>query len=173
MEGEQPAIERIGVDPGLVHHAICRLAFSGHKYEKRSSDGQWCKTPQFEIRAWELWDLKRKIRYSIGDEWRVHTSKYENSGACVEELYRMNHNLRGIVASCDWLFERDAQGRLVPLVSELQGASLKGGELDVFVMAHMLACEVYESDKRHDARNERAIVNGAKKYGIASDGKLS
>lgn len=174
MEPEQRGddIECIAVDPGLVHHGICRLRFHGYKYTKEGT--QWVKTPQFTILAWELWDLKRKLRYSISTdgEWRIVTDKYENRGKCVDELHRMNHNLRGIVASAQWIFERDAQGKLVPLVSELQGAALKGGELDVFVVAHLLACEVYETDRRTSSSNERPIVNKARKYGIPSDGKL-
>ncbi len=169
MEAER-AIEVISVDPGLTKHAICRLSSSGYKYEKLAS-GQWQKTPQFTILQWELWDLKNKIRYSVQPEsWRVTTSKFENTGACVEQLYEMNHNLRCIVAQAQWLFEADAQGELPPLVSELQCGHIKNGEQDVYCIAHLLACEIYETDKRQG--RTRRIVNGARKYGLPSDGKL-
>ncbi len=143
----------------------------GWRYERVGE--QWQKVPQFDILAWEMWDLKRKLRWALDREtWRVATSKYENTGVVAEELYRMNHNLRGIVADAAWLFARDAQGALVPLVSELQCGHIKNGEQDVYAMAHLLACEIHETDLRNGA-GERLIVNGARKYGLPSDGKLS
>jgi len=170
-------IRCIGVDPGLVNHAICRIAFRGFEYRRAAQDGApagaLTKVPLFDILDWELWNLKRKITYRNDGTGRVRTNKYENTGTVSEELLPMGAHMNQFVRDAAWLFEKDEHTQqLVPLISELQCGHVKrGNTAEVYAIAHLLPCAIRANDLCNQDGHTRRIVSGARKYGIRRDEK--
>lgn len=174
----------IATDPGTVNHALCHLAFSGYRYETNKS-GQLVKMPQIRILNWELWDLKRKLRYSANNKFGVVTNRYgeSNKNAPNDSYVSLSENMAHFVADSPWMFDTyrsalygdDEVGeQCVPaIVTELQCGVIKNGELEVVLMSYELPTCVKALDIALHQRLDRQIVSRARKYGIPSDGALT
>ncbi len=163
----------IAVDPGIVHHAIIRMSISGFEYKFDPRSHARIKIPIFEVEYWEHWSLKHKITYRADKDWKLKTNKYEGDNESTEDKIRWHENLANFVASADWIFEKGADGKLVPLVTEVQCGYIKNEEIDAYTISHILPAIIKCNDITRGLGGDRLIVNSAKKYGIPSDGSLS
>lgn len=174
-------VRNIATDPGTVNHAICQLAFSGYKYVADKS-GQLVKMPQIRILNWELWDLKRKIKYSANENYGVITNRYDkpNNNAPNDSYISLSENMAHFVADSPWMFEPyssalyadDGESVIPAIVTELQCGVIKNGELEVVLMSYELPTCVKTIDITRQ-RMDRQIVSRARKYGIPSDGSMT
>jgi hypothetical protein len=171
----------IATDPGTVNHSIIRVAFSGYKYVT-DKNGQMVKMPQIRILNWELWDLKRKLRYSANEKYGVTTNRYDspNNNAPNDSYVSLSENMAHFVADSPWMFEsyqsvlygEEGENVIPAIVTELQCGVVKNGELEVVLMSYELPTCVKAIDITR-SRMDRQIVSRARKYGIPSDGKLT
>lgn len=163
----------IAVDPGIVHHAIIKMSLSGFEYRQDPITRVMVKIPKVKIHNWEHWSLKHKITYRGDGEWKLKTNKYNGDGTSTDDRIAWGENLANFVSSSDWLFDKDSEDKLVPLVTEVQCGYVKNEEVDAYTIAHMLPCAIKTVDIIKGLGSGRPIVNSAKKYGIPSDGSLS
>lgn len=174
-------VRNIATDPGTVNHAICQVAFSGFKYVTDKS-GQMVKMPQIRILNWELWDLKRKLKYSANEKYGVTTNRYgsPNNNTPDDSYVSLSENMAHFVADSPWMFEsyqsalyaEEGESVIPAIVTELQCGVIKNGELEVVLMSYELPTCVKAIDITR-GRMDRQIVSRARKYGIPSDGKLT
>ncbi len=168
-----PSITLIAVDPGIVHHAIIRLRSRGFIYKNNPKTNQLMKIPDYDILNWEHWDLKRKITYRMLPNGTLKTSKYGGNNEPTEDKIEWHANLALFIASTDWLFEKDENGKLVPIITEIQPGYIKNEDVDVYTISNIFPSIVKSHDIKYHNCHDREIANGAKKYGIPSDGSLS
>jgi hypothetical protein len=66
--GELREIQTVGVDPGIVHNGVCRVAFRGFEYQRDAANGQMTRVPQFRVLNWEMWDFTRNHVFRLGEK---------------------------------------------------------------------------------------------------------
>ena len=161
--------EVIGIDPGYVNYAICKLRFTGLQYDPVHR----IETPLFTVQNLEIWDLSASciIRHteSTGGEARLDKVGESPSGkTCLRDWL---NKLNEFIDAADWIHTKDSEtGKLPRVTVENQCGHIKNGDYTMFKIAK--ATEAYI--KRHDKKEKgRIIGKSARKYGIKSDGKLA
>lgn len=158
------------------------MVFYGFDYKKDESDGQWVKIPKFDILNLELWDFKRTITYGYNEEKHCMVrNRYgaPNQNRPVDDMMHISENVAKFIGTKDWLFEsyrstffNNGESDVFPaIVTELQCGQIKNHEYDVLLVSHILPWSIRAVD--HTRNKTREIVSRARKYGIASDGKLT
>lgn len=173
IEKNLTPITCIAADPGIVHHAIIKMSLSGFEYRLDPNTNTMIKIPKVKVHNWEHWSLKHKITYRADEDWKLKTNKYNGDGLSSDDKVRWGENLAHFVSSSDWLFEKDSEGKLPPLVTEVQCGYVKNEEVDAYCISHMLPCALKTLDIAKGLGGDRPIINSAKKYGIPSDGSLN
>jgi hypothetical protein len=159
-------VRTIGVDPGSVHHALCQMGFRGFVLAQ-SEDGEFIKTPDLTIERWELWDLKRLLRYKAGADAVLVRESLGVAQPMGDTS--LSENMALFVKATPWLCEPDETGALVTLSTELQCGHIKNGQLDILLLSHLLPCAM----RTLDGAAPRRVLSAARKYGIPHDGALS
>lgn len=156
----------IGVDPGYVNYAICKIGFNGFDYNRETL----VEMPRLSVFNLEIWDLQGSfiIRPSEvdGGEAKLITVKPVPTGATT--IRDWMDKLNQFITDSAWIHEKDSSGRLPRVTVENQCGHIKNKDYTMFKIAR--ATEAYI--KRLDKKQKRIIGKSARKYGIKSDGSL-